>query len=286
MKKSEWNRMTEQERSAFISTAINKRIERMGNEANTKLAAKAKEKLARGERLTIPEFEAYTGVMFHHNMTGKMEGVLGLGSNVLMNKYCECRQKCPGLVCAACYADSQQLMYSGVFENTAYNTAELTTEILPDEVIPVIEDDILRIEPFGDTNNETQSINYIKIALFNVDVDTTIWTKNPEFYHRALKSLGITELPKNLHFILSSDKLNEEKQIPPRYQWFIKKTFTVYTLNWLLENGLDWTFINCGGRSCKKCQRCYKRFNCTGASVRELLKADHARAKKLGWDIA
>ncbi len=287
MKKLVWYSMSEEERKVFLEEAINKRRARMQSPKNQKLRAIAEEKIAHGKRLTVEEFEAYTGVMFSHNMTGKMDGILALSTNVLMNQRCQKRQENPDLICHECYAANTQLMYSYMFENTAYNAKYLSTKLIPEEVMPEIYDSELRGEPFGDSLNEIHSGNFFRMGRANPDVDFTTWSKNPSDYGKGLKLLGLTEkdIPDKSHFMMSSPRLNVEAKIPETYRGVFKKTFTVYTLDWLLENGKSPEFINCGGRSCKKCQRCYRYFNETEPSVRELLKADHARARKMGFEI-
>lgn len=154
----------------------------------------------------------------------------------------------------------------------------LAGSVLPLDILPIISADELRIESFGDTANWKQAANYMNIARVNPILPVTAWTKNPGHYLEAIKR-GYTK-PDNFTLIYSSQELNNPSDIMPEFEQIIDKRFTVYTLDWMDANGLDHRFINCGGRSCKNCERCYKKATVTGFDVRELLKKDADKARK------
>ena len=279
VKQEEFLAMSKEERAAYIARVIDIRRDRINRASNQKAAARALEKVNRKQNLTVSEFEALTGCMFSHNMTGKMLNILSLSSNVFMNERCISRLLSGKGICAECFAATLQMQYDDTFINTAYNSLYLSSKIIPLELIPVIDADELRIESFGDVRNWIQAANYFQFAYKNENIPVTAWTKNPDFYDEAVKH-GFNK-PKNFTLILSSFNLNERVEIPEKYRYIIDKTFTVYTLDWLLDNGLDYRFINCGARSCKHCQKCYGRAYCSGDDIRELLKADASKAAKI-----
>lgn len=95
--------------------------------------------------------------------------------------------------------------------------------------------------------------------------------------------------PKNLIVIYSVSLLNHQIDINkitsnPRLQ-FIDKVFTVYTLEYLQDNNINIDkFINCGGRKCIECMKCYNKHNKT-VFINEMLKSDmrrYSNAKKGG----
>lgn len=213
-------------------------------------------------RLTVEEFEAYTGIMFSHDMEGKMKNVLSISTNCKANPYCMARYQNGVGICASCFAQATTARYKHVNENTALNTEILTKELIPDEVMPRITNDICRIESFGDLNNVIQARNYLRLIKANPDVQFGWWTKNPNFAHLALQEECKGRVPENVHIILSSLLLNTETKINPKYAYFVNKVFTVYTLEWLHANNINEDkFINCGARSCNNCRRCYRSFD-------------------------
>lgn len=275
---------SKEEISAMARKAREKALERM--ERKTKAADRAKEKIQRGETLTIAEFEAYTGIMFSHNMSGKLDKVLSLSTSCVCNNRCLARMSNPDLICHECFAADTESNYKGVFENTALNAAILSKEILPLYVLPHLDTDILRIESFGDVINVIHAINYINIAYRNPETTVTAWTKNPDIWYKAFLKVG---KPKNLIFGISSDRKNTVIEIKPEYRPFVNFVFTVYELDYLLSLNIDpETFINCGGRSCRSCMKCYSLENFKGGNivfVSELVKADAKRARKMGINV-
>ena len=271
--------------SAMARDARQKALDRMVKKS--KAADRAKEKLSRGDRLTIAEFEAYTGIMFSHSMTGKLDNVLSLSTSCACNNRCVARMKNPDLICSECFAIDTQSNYKGVFENTALNAAILSKEVLPINLWPDLNTDILRIESFGDVINVVHAINYINLTYQNPKTTVTAWTKNPDLWVKAFKKVG---KPANLIFGISSDRKNEIMEIKPELRPYVNFVFTVYELDYLLSKNIDpETFINCGGRSCRGCMKCYNlpfmRTSSGPVYVSELVKADAKRARKMGINV-
>lgn len=159
-----------------------------------------------------------------------------------------------------------QKRFKGLREALAKNYEVLTSVIIPREDLPRLysETGFFRFEAFGDLVNETQVINYFNMAEVNPHMQCALFTKNPFIIARAIKNHGL-EKPANLTIVASSYLVNE---VMPFTQYaFIDKVFTVYTKAYAEENGIE---INCGGRSCAECGRCYR--NEGGRNVSELLK--------------
>lgn len=186
------------------------------------------------------------------HMSGKLEGIPAISTSVLLNPICQARAKDPDSVCAKCFAMNTVNRYKDLRHHLEENTEALTKPLalndLPRFALNV---GFVREEAFGDTQNVTQAINYINIAMVNPSTRVTVWTKNPKHYMFALEEV---EKPENLTIIYSSPHLNkEDAYILERYP-FIDKVFTVYTDDYIKEHGIE---INCGGRKCVACGRCY-----------------------------
>ena len=280
MKKNEVLAMTKEDRINFLTEAAQKRKERLEKPDNVKMADRAVYKLRNGIRPNVFEFEALTGIMFSHNMTEKMENILALSTNSLFNNRCIERMQKGDTICAACYAAALALFKKGILENTSYNTIILNERVLSKEIIPDLSEyDELRIEAFGDTGSWICAANYMNIARENPSVHVTAWTKNPDHYEEAIEH-GYSK-PKNFTLIYSSPL----KNVQAKNVWgdLVDHIFTVYTWEYIVENGIPESFINCGGRHCKTCQLCYKYGKTSRFFINELLKSDIKKAEKAGW---
>ena len=122
-----------------------------------------------------------------------------------------------------------------------------------------------RIESFGDTANDIQARNYIRLVKNNPRVMFSAWTKNPEHWYRAI--LAENGKPENLKLILSSYRMNKPDidiavKYNSLYPGMIDTVFTVWTENSALHNGI---ILNCCGserdkiipRQCSTCMNCY-----------------------------
>lgn len=286
MKKVEFMAMSAEEKKAYLESMAKARAARLEKPENVKLAKAAVEKLAAGKRINIFEFEALTGIMFSHNMGDKMKDILALSTNCLFNARCLERMANGDSVCSKCYAAAQQLYKRGIIENTSYNTIALNEKVIDAALIPDLSEyQELRIEAFGDTGSWIAAANYMNIARENPTVNVTAWTKNPDHYAMAIKK-GYSK-PENFTLIYSSPELNNPA--PVKSYWhdipeLIDHVFTVFTWDYITENGKEESFINCGGRNCKTCQLCYKYGkSCKRYFINELLKSDVEKAKKAGW---
>lgn len=166
-------------------------------------------------------------------------------------------------ICGGCFAAACQKQYTGLAKNMADNSAVLQKREIPVEEWPLINDMTFRMESFGDAANVVQVLNYFNFARRNPRTTFTVWTKNPDLYAAAIERAG---KPANLIIILSSVMINRRADAS---RWpFVDKVFTVYAdEDAARAAGVK---INCGGRKCLTCMRCYKH----GGTkfVNELLK--------------
>ena len=209
-------------------------------------------------------------------MSGKMEGMPAISTSCLCNPRCLKRLEEGVGICKACFAADGLAYKKGLRENCVQNYMVLNSGVLPVDELPIFKSDVkhVRFEAFGDVGSVTQCLNYINICNANPHVTFAMWTKNPDYWHEAIEDIG---KPDNLICILSSQNLNEEISIG-KYYW-LDHTFTVYELEYLNNNNINHNdFINCGGRKCKTCLRCYD-INNNDFSVKELLKADQKKIK-------
>ena len=216
--------------------------------------------------MTLAKFREKYGVHITINHNDKMAGLASLSTSPLCNDHCKKRAKNPATICSHCYSVTMQKRFAGLRKALAKNTEILTTIIIPKEDLPRLfsETGFFRFEAFGDLVNEIQVVNYFNMAEANPHMDCALWTKNPFIIARAIKQYGLTK-PANLTILASSYFVNE---IMPFTQYgFIDKVFTVYTKDYAEKNGIE---INCGGRACAECGRCYT--NDGEKFVSELLK--------------
>lgn len=208
----------------------------------------------RKQIITIEDCEKSVGLHFTVKHSGKMKGMQSLSTSCLCNKYCKAYSSDPQKICSKCYAQTQMKYYKGMQECFKRNTEILTKNVIDKQYLPYINAIVFRLETFGDIQNETQVINYFNLCKKNKKVKFALWTKNPGIISRVIKH-GNSK-PKNLQIVLSSHYLNDQVDID---RWdFVDKIFTVYTEDFIKENGVN---INCGAKSCLACQKCYHKNN-------------------------
>lgn len=189
-------------------------------------------------------------------MSGKLKGFLSLSTSPALNERCQKKAKCGKLICHFCYAISLVKMRSGLGKKLVRNTEMLTREIYPVEAWPLVNALYFRFEAFGDLNNTIQFNNYVNFAKRNPKTTFALWTKNPDIIALAIR-FG-TVIPDNMIIIYSSPLLNHEAQHIKKAYPFIDKVFTVYDKKTIKEKGIE---INCGGRHCLSCLKCYEKHN-------------------------
>lgn len=192
-------------------------------------------------------------VYVSENMSGKMENIPAISTSVLFNPICKARSSMAGSICQKCFAQSTVGRYDALRDHVEDNYMVLNSRLLNPEELPHIYNDICRLESFGDLASVTQARNYIRIAKKSPWCTFAIWTKNPAFLDKAIREEG---KPENLVCILSSNFINHIDSAA-RWDW-VDHVFTVYDPAYIATNGVQ---INCGGRKCRECMRCYTRGN-------------------------
>lgn len=221
------------------------------------IIAKADRILFERGYLTYEEFTELFGVHFNMDMTGKMETLFGLSTSCLVNPYCLARMLNGENVCAYCFSAATQARYANVRENGIDNFLILNEVVIPTEYWPIMENDMLRGESFGDQYTWRQSANFNNFFARNTQANCALWMKNPWVMAEALAKGSVK--PSNVQYIYSSLKVNsEESEIFEKYP-FIDKVFTVFNDEYIEENGIE---INCGARSCRGCGDCYHKGTC------------------------
>jgi hypothetical protein len=185
-----------------------------------------------------------------------MAGMASISTSVTTNARCAKNAQIKGSICELCYAAKQMKFYPSMEKPMVENQRILTSEILPAEKLPRINNIYFRFESFGDLNNATQVKNYFNICYKNPRVKFALWTKNPDYIAAAIRD-GY-EKPENLNIVLSSLFVNQQRKT--RYP-FIDKVFTVYDPDHIEQNGIE---INCGAKNCFSCGLCYEK---NGVSV-------------------
>ena len=202
---------------------------------------------------TLANSRKISGLHFTTNHSGKMAGMVSISTSVTTNERCAKNAQIKGSICEKCFSAKQMKVFPTMEKPMVENQRILTSEILPFEKLPTINNLYFRFEAFGDLNNAIQVKNYFNMCYKNPRVKFALWTKNPDYIAKAIKD-GY-EKPENLNIILSSLFINKERVT--KYP-FIDKIFTVYDTNFIEENDIN---INCGARSCFSCGLCYEKNN-------------------------
>lgn len=206
--------------------------------------------------LTVKELKKKVGLHVTVNHSGKMDGMQSLSTSPYKNSQCNKNCQIDGAICKKCFSRSQMKMYTNQEKALAKNYDLLTSSVLPENQLPIINCLYFRFEAFGDLANENQVINYFNISKNNPKVNFTIWTKNPQIMKKAI-DMGY-EKPNNLTVIYSSLFINNQvtiEKIKNKYP-FIDKVFTVYDKDYIKNNDIQ---INCGAKNCLKCRLCYEK---------------------------
>lgn len=220
-----------------------------------------------GKQYTYKEYILYS-IATH---SGKMDGIPSISTSVLCNKNCAKNAAIKGSICEKCYARGLAKMRKQLAEKLKANYHFYTTVNLSAEDVPFINSAIFRFESFGDLANVQQFKNYCTIAEANPQTRFVLWTKNHCVITEALKH-GTT-IPQNLYIIASSVYINKSaigvvKKCRPLLP-FIDAVFTVYDKQTIKAENIN---INCGGRKCLECRRCYSLEHGKIAEIREQLK--------------
>ena len=219
------------------------------------------------------------GVRITDKHTGKMEGMQSISTSNLTNPMCIRNKEVKGSICQKCYANTMLQMYSSLHNKCEDNTKLLTTRILDNSELPIINCAIFRFEAFGDIHNKIHLENYVNIAKKNPYCRFSLWTKN---YEVALEFFKENECADNFTLILSSLFINVKYDLTAfkatgRFKKGQLKVFTVYSMDYISEhyNELD---LNCGSRFCMGCQKCYAKNEIE--EINEILKSDQSQVEE------
>ena len=200
---------------------------------------------------TLSNAKEISGLHFTTKHGGKMEGMVSISTCVETNERCAKNAKIEGSICQKCFAARQMKYQKNMVSPLVKNQEILTSEVLPLEKLPIINNLYFRFEAFGDLNNDIQVINYFNMCYKNPKVKFALWTKNPDFIESAIDK-GYDK-PENLNIVLSSLFINKERKT--KYP-FVDKIFTVYDKKYIAENNVE---INCGANNCFSCGLCYEK---------------------------
>ena len=200
-----------------------------------------------------------------HTDGTKMDLMQSISTNCLCNKRCIARAKNPDTICSHCYASTMEKRYSGLNKNTTEN-GEMLKNIIPMEGLPQLNVIFFRFEAFGDLFCKNQVINYFNICRKNPFTHFALWTKNPDFIHKAIQD-GYSK-PENLTIVFSGYFTDKDNKIPEKYAYFIDKIFNVWTSE--EKAAAAGKTVNCGKLHCINCLKCYLKNDIT--EINELLK--------------
>ena len=200
---------------------------------------------------TLYNSRKISGLHFTVNHSGKMSGMASISTSVTTNERCKKNAQIKGSICEKCFAAKQMKVFPTMEKPMVENQRILTSEILPAEMLPTINNIYFRFEAFGDLNNATQVKNYFNICYKNPRVKFALWTKNTDYIAQAIDE-GYAK-PDNLNIVLSSLFVNVERKNPVP---FVDKVFTVYDPAHIEAENIE---INCGARNCFDCGLCYEK---------------------------
>lgn len=166
---------------------------------------------------TLANAKKISGLHFTTKHTGKMAGMASISTAVTTNARCAKNAQIPGSICQKCFAAKQMKIFPSMEKPMVENQRILTSEILPAEKLPTINNIYFRFESFGDLNNATQVKNYFNICYKNPRVKFALWTKNPDYIAAAIRD-GY-EKPANLNIVLSSLFVNIAGFIGEYFMW-------------------------------------------------------------------
>lgn len=210
---------------------------------------------------------------------GKMSGIRSISTSTILNKNCRKNAEIPGSICSKCYARPLLDMRPGLKENLEANHILLTSRVLDDAELPVIEDKIFRFESFSDLNNEIQLINYLNIVKKNPGTRFTLWTKMYKLVHDYFAT---HDVPENFTLIISSMMVNVKMPLTfmkklGKFKPGQLKSFTVYDKDYIKEHWEEMN-LNCGSRFCFGCRLCYDKNEVE--EISEVLKNDQPEVER------
>ncbi|HBD95720.1 MAG TPA: hypothetical protein DC057_16240 [Spirochaetia bacterium] len=188
-------------------------------------------------------------------MQDKMKGIQALNSYPPYIQFCIDQREIIGTPCNRCYGFGTE-NYPNNKKRYIQNYNLLSNSVLPYYKIPYINALFFRLDAIGEIANSNYAKNLDNFICKNSQTQFSIWTKRPELIKRFRY---------NCIYIYSSKYINRPEALPKSFN----KVFTVYSKDYLKENKK--IYINCGGKKCMDCQKCYNKRNKT-VYINEILK--------------
>lgn len=193
---------------------------------------------------------------------GKMTLIPSISTNKKLNENCR-KMSSSGncdCICTHCYADNVMAMYPKLEASLTNNTAVLTRELTFAEIKTIskffLNTAIARFESFGDLNNETQLLNYIRIARAAKHTRFALFTKQYGIVRKYFESGK--RFPDNVTLILSSPYIDHvlNEAMVDVFKQYHRRVITFTVTRDKTNPG-----INCGQRRCIECRNCYDAKN-------------------------
>ena len=206
-------------------------------------------------KLFINQNDEYITLTEHQ---GKMTMIPSISTSKKLNANCQ-KMSCSDntdCICKYCYADKTMAMYPRLADSLENNTKILTRELTFAEVKQIaqyfVNIAIARFESFGDLNNETQLLNYIRIARAARHTKFALFTKQYSIVKKYFESGK--RFPDNVTLVLSSPYIDHVLAEPlvATFKQYHRRVIT-FTVTRDKEN----PGINCGQRRCVQCRNCY-----------------------------
>lgn len=205
--------------------------------------------------------------IFTTTHTGKMEGMVSFSTTSAKNSFCKAMKTTKGCVCEHCYTEKGFLKTVVNSKKLIGNYDLVTTQTVDWQSIQGIEKlqnvKYIRLEAFGELENELQLKNYLNLAKLFKKSNFTLWTKRTDLVKTVFQK---EKKPKNFQLIISSRKLNKPEDIS-EIMHVTDKIFTVYTKEEVASKNVT---INCGSKACLACKLCYTKNKVL--EINELLK--------------
>ena len=134
----------------------------------------------------------------------KLDGIKSISTSCLDNRFCLCRMNDCTSICHDCYAGTQQERQHGLQEHNIINGIIFRNVLIPVQYLRTLaffNEKYIRIESFGDVENDIQAENYCHIMQAFKNSTFAVWTKNIFTWIRVFVKCG---KPENCVFIVSS----------------------------------------------------------------------------------
>ena len=192
--------------------------------------------------------------------SGKMCGIVSINTSTKTNSFCQKMQINQDSICKYCYAERFEGLFFTLHKHLIANSELLSSRRLAKDEIPVIYQDVCRINSYGELINETHYRNICAIAETNPHCTFTLWTKR--------LNLVSSYRPVNLTIIYSNPKIDDPLEIIPHA---VDGVFNVITAKYAISHNIH---PNCTGH-CRTCMRCYSKF--PPGVIYEILKSDQKK---------